>query len=294
MLEDSADLEVQGQQSRTRPDLVSFYKCQIVDLLTQDENFPRLSSSTKEAVKASADISNNGKGKNNFSSNTSLFSNSIGNVMPDFKRELLKTSLRQSVKALTQEVDEVFDPVIRIRQVMSCVKSKRKENSSGKAPILGNSPTMHSKKLKTSCSNAREGLLVDESRDAEKETDVDENLKLLLESEDFLVEEIMTKQSDDLYVMLNHLDDQLEELLYAVVSKCRLMTRPEKQHLRKLIEKLPARNLDRIVEILYHGKSSKTVSLDTIFVDLDEQENSTLWRLYFYVKAAENARKLSA
>lgn len=49
------------------------------------------------------------------------------------------------------------------------------------------------------------------------------------------------------------------------------MTQQEKQHLQKLIEKLPARNLNRIVEIIHHGKSSDIVSFDEIFVNLEEQ-----------------------
>lgn len=55
---------------------------------------------------------------------------------------------------------------------------------------------------------------------------------------------------------------------------CRPMTCEEKHHLRKLIQKLPARNLGRIVEIIHHGKSkssSDTVSADKIYVDLEEQ-----------------------
>ncbi|KAL2904547.1 Transcription factor GTE6 [Bienertia sinuspersici] len=293
MPEGSVGLEIQGKQKRSRPDLVGFYKSEIVDVLTQNESFLPLSSSTKGGNRSS-NITENCEEMDSISCASSLFSNSIGNVIPNVNKELLKASLRQSVGALTREFEEVFDPVIRIRHVISYLNSKRKDNSSAKPPIFGNSTTLHAKKFKRSCLTSRRGPLVDQSRDAEKETDVDEDLKLLLESEPILVEEIMTKHSNELHKTLDHLEQQLEELLYVVVSKCRLMTGSEKQHLRKLIEKLPAMNLDRIVEILHHGKSSDTVSLDTIFVDLEEQENTTLWRLYFYVKAVENARKLSA
>ncbi|XP_021728538.1 uncharacterized protein LOC110695636 [Chenopodium quinoa] len=294
MLEGSVDLEDQSQQNRIGPDLFGFYMCEIADLLTQVDNFMPYSPRTKGATKVSSDVLESSKGTDTFSHASSLFSNSLENVIPDVKREMLKSSLRQSISTLTQEVDEVFDPVMRIRHVISCLNYKRREISSGKAPIVGNSTTLHCKKLKTSSSNAKERLLIDESRDSEKETDASVDLKVLLDSDPILVEETMIKQSDELLVMLNHMEKQLEDLLYTIVSKCRPMAQQEKQHLQKLIEKLPAKNLDRILEIINYKKSSDTVSLDKIFIDLEEQENVTLWRLYFYVKAVENARKLSA
>ncbi|KNA19453.1 hypothetical protein SOVF_061480 [Spinacia oleracea] len=290
MLEGSVNLEDQGQQNRIGPDLFGFYKCEVVDLLTRDESFLPISSITKEAVKVSTVTPENGKGTDSCSHISSLFSNSIENVIPDFKREMLKSSLRKSVRALTQEVDEIFDPVIRVRHVISCLNSKRREISGGKAPIAEDSTTPRCKKLKTSSSSKGE-LLVDQSRDAEKETDASVDLKLLLETAPILVEETMIKQSDELLVTLNYMEKQLEELLGVVVSQCRSMTQQEKHHLQKLIEKLPARNLDRIVEIVQCGKSS---DIDEICVNLEEQENVTLWRLYFYMKAVENARKVSA
>jgi len=50
------------------------------------------------------------------------------------------------------------------------------------------------------------------------------------------------------------------------------MTQQEKQKLCKLIQELPPKNLDRVVEIVqaHHGKSSDTPS-DEIFVELEEQ-----------------------
>ena len=50
------------------------------------------------------------------------------------------------------------------------------------------------------------------------------------------------------------------------------MTQQEKQKLCKLIQELPPKNLDRVVEIIqaHHGKSSDTPS-DEMFVELEEQ-----------------------
>lgn len=66
----------------------------------------------------------------------------------------------------------MLDPVIRIRHVMSCLHSKTRESSGEKAPIAEDSSTLHCKKLKTSPSNSKGALSIDQSRDAEKETDV--------------------------------------------------------------------------------------------------------------------------
>lgn len=74
---------------------------------------------------------------------------------------------------------QIFDPVIRVRHVISCLNSKRREISGGKAPIAEDSTTPRCKKLKTSSSSKGE-LLVDQSRDAEKETDVREMKKGLV------------------------------------------------------------------------------------------------------------------
>lgn len=95
------------------------------------------------------------------------------------------------------------------------------------------------------------------------------------------------------------------------------MTLTEKQQLRKLVQKLPPKNLDRIAEIIRRGKPTEAQSCDEILVDLEKevnkmrehfiwilfrisnpsknvvQDNRTLWRLYYYVEAVEKARVLA-
>ena len=51
------------------------------------------------------------------------------------------------------------------------------------------------------------------------------------------------------------------------------MTLTEKQQLRKLIQKLPPKNLDRVVEIIQNGKLAEPQSRDEIFVDLEKEVN---------------------
>jgi hypothetical protein len=88
------------------------------------------------------------------------------------------------------------------------------------------------------------------------------------------------------------------------------MTLTEKQQLRKLIQNLPPKNLDRVVEIIQHGKLTEAQSRDEFVVDLEKEvnknvhilygfyleflmDNRTLWRLYYYIEAVEKARVLS-
>ncbi|KAK1568331.1 hypothetical protein Q3G72_023213 [Acer saccharum] len=128
---------------------------------------------------------------------------------------------------------------------------------------------------------------------ADKENgEVDEDLQFLLENDSSLVEETMKKYSDELSARLGYMELQLEKLLDDVVSKCRPMTRTEKRELRHLIQKLPPNNLGRVVEILQHNNMAETRSSSELLVDLEKEDNVTLWRLYYYVKAVEKAREL--
>ncbi|CAO2829874.1 unnamed protein product [Amaranthus hypochondriacus] len=163
MAESSMDLEVQGQPNKIGPDIIGFCKSEILELLTLDESSlslsfstPQVSSDTPENVKETVEVSHV----------STMFSNSMDDSISNIKRELLKTSLRKSVKAITHEVDEMLDPIIRLRHLMSCLGSKRK------APIAEYSGTQHRKKLKISSSDGGRGLLVDQSGNADKETDV--------------------------------------------------------------------------------------------------------------------------
>ncbi|KAK3438668.1 hypothetical protein EUGRSUZ_C03321 [Eucalyptus grandis] len=63
----------------------------------------------------------------------------------------------------------------------------------------------------------------------------------------------------------------------------RPMTRREKMQLQKLIQNLPRDNLVRVVGILGRSNSSKTNLCDYITIDLEKEDNGTLWRLYYYV-----------
>ncbi|KAF8028949.1 hypothetical protein BT93_E1580 [Corymbia citriodora subsp. variegata] len=124
--------------------------------------------------------------------------------------------------------------------------------------------------------------------------DVNDDLQFLMGSDRSRVDQLLKKYSDEHSSKLDHMGKLLEELLDTVMSKCRSMTRREKIQLQKLIQNLPQDNLQRVVEILRHSNSSKTDLSDDITVDLEKEDNRTLWRLYYYVQAVEKARKLAA
>lgn len=126
----------------------------------------------------------------------------------------------------------------------------------------------------------------------EENGELDDDLQFLLENDGHQVEEAMKKYSAELSATLGHMELQLEELLNTVMSKCRPMTLAEKKNLKTLIQKLPSGSLDRVVEIIKRHKQAEEGSCDEVSVDLEQQDNVTLWRLYFYVKAVEKAAKL--
>ncbi|KAK2969759.1 hypothetical protein RJ640_028039 [Escallonia rubra] len=140
----------------------------------------------------------------------------------------------------------------------------------------------------------RRELLLESTVGADKENEeVDDDLKFLLENAPTVVEEKMKKQYDELFASLWGMKQKLEELLDTVMYNCRPMTRPEKQQLKQLIQKLPPRNLDRVVELIQRRDPRENYNSDEIHVDLEDKDNVTLWRLHHYVEAVDNARKFS-
>ena len=70
--------------------------------------------------------------------------------------------------------------------------------------------------------------------------------------------------SDEFYLLF-------PKICYNIFKSYRLMTLPEKQQLQRLIQKLPPRNLDRVVEIIRRDKPFGRYSSDEIYVDLEKE-----------------------
>lgn len=360
------------------PDLFQFYIQGVAELLSDDDFSPfscRVVGATigglrdkkfpkKEEVDGGCDEKPDSIGFG------SLFCNAAGDRLSGFKKAKLLAMLRQSVVALTREVDEMLDPVFsmhRLRCLMAPTKScARYQDANGKdengnralkrlkvpsssssvneplivSPVscsLTGEDSQNERKGKpgkslTSCCNSgcakfykmdmysgrsnpdeskfvcdgclkqangspnykdvNESFLGSSSRDDKEYGEVNDDLQVLLVNRGPKVEEKMEKHSAELSATLDHMQEKLEELLDIVISSCRPMTLAEKLQLRRLVENLPPKNLDRVVEIIQRGKRLENRSSHHMTIDLQHEDDLTLWRLYFYVKAVENARKL--
>ncbi|XP_076885119.1 uncharacterized protein LOC143534542 [Bidens hawaiensis] len=136
-----------------------------------------------------------------------------------------------------------------------------------------------------------ESFLGSSSRNDQDNGEVNDAIQFLLENKGPRVVEKLAKYSDEMSATLERMKQKLEKLVDIVVLSCRAMTLAEKHQLKKQVQNLDAQNLDRVAEIMQRGNFGLQVS-DDIFIDLQNEENSKLWRLYFYVKTVENARKL--
>ncbi|KAI3474943.1 hypothetical protein Pfo_030254 [Paulownia fortunei] len=350
MSENSRDLTAYGETNKVGPDFFGFYTSEAAELLYQDEGLlpfshpiSHLGENLHEVGKEKGSTKNccRTKENNGISGSTSLFSNGIGALLSEFKKERLKSLLRQSVFTLTQEVDEMIDPVLSVCRIRSCLRCKESLLSLDASTCKADQPQHPHKKLKVlpACSdlesehmhlavpgkelsddvvkkciqchttstpqwrpapdgtmslcnacglryakNLKSGSIMNSDIGTGKESaEIDDDLRFLLENDTTKVEELMKNHSNEFSATLHYMEQKLEELLNILMTSCRPMTLSEKQQLRKLIQKLPPRNLDRVMEIIGHTKPSEKYSCDEVHVDLDEVDKVTLWRLYFYI-----------
>ncbi|KAH1150284.1 hypothetical protein AAZX31_16G063300 [Glycine max] len=299
---------------RVGPDYFGYYSSEVVNLLSQDEDVFPVSTQTPELPESKYE---EGRKKNlvNQSDNCSgpLYSNAVGACLSDFKKDRLKSLLRQSVIALSSEVDQVVDPVFAAYHLQANLKSKS-QSLNDTATASDNVVQVPCKKLKMSSSSSSDrfleqatnvnpqcsrkdpkshyflGLPQSEYLSKEKTTD---DIQFLLENDNVEVAEMVTEYANDLSGTLGYMEEQLELLLDTIMFKCRSMTLAEKQRLQSLIQKLPARNLDRVVELIWRNRPIEEQNCDKIFVDLEKEDDATLWRLYYYIEAVEKAKSLS-
>ncbi|KAK4417834.1 hypothetical protein Salat_2196100 [Sesamum alatum] len=296
MSENSRDLTTSEEFNRVGPDFFGFYRNEVSELLSQDEDLlpPDQTSDLAGNIcevdreKGSTKNSCRTKDSNGIIGSASLFSNGIGALLTESKKERLKSLLRQSVFTLTQEVDEMMDPVLSICRIRSCLRCKESILSLDASARKADEPERPHKKLKVlpECSNQKNGSIMNSDTTVDAVgIEMDDDLRFLLENDSTKVEELMKKHCGELSDTLDHMEQNLDELLNIMMTTCRSMTPAEKQQLRRLIQNLPPRNLDYVVEIIGRNKLSVKSSCDEVHVDLDKEDNVTLWRLYFYVTA---------
>lgn len=93
---------------RVGPDYFGYYSSEVVNLLSHDDDVFPVSTQTNELLESKYEEERKKNIVNqcdNFSG--PLYSNGVGAGLSDFKKDRLKSLLRQSVIALSSEVDEV-------------------------------------------------------------------------------------------------------------------------------------------------------------------------------------------
>ncbi|KAG6424771.1 hypothetical protein SASPL_115191 [Salvia splendens] len=315
MPENSVNPAAFGDNTKSGPDFFGLYKGEIDALLSQDDNLlphlppvSQLSGDVKRVVreKGSMKKSCQTEGNNTTTGSAPLFSNGIGALLSDFKRERLQLLINQSASTLTQEIDEMENPVLSVCRIRSCLSHKEKLLSLEASTHTTDQPQHPKKKAKAipPCAQVlskacpghgpleapSESPKVDSLEDLESEQiQLDDDLRFILEHDSSKVKELMESYTTEISTTLQHMETKLEEILNSVMTTCRVMTLAEKQELRRRIQKLPATSLDRVVEILEQDNPSQKYSGSILNVDLSVLDNVTLWRLYFYVATVEAA-----
>ncbi|CAI9090150.1 OLC1v1024859C1 [Oldenlandia corymbosa var. corymbosa] len=200
-----------------------------------------------------------------------LFAEPMGFQLSDLEKERLTALVRRGLFSVSAEVDSIVKAVIGICRLQSIRRNEESLSKHHEAPKDAN--TGHD------ALNWQKSL---------PSAEMDGDIRFILNSESSKVEQLVQKHSAQLLDRVEQMKQKLEEFTDLLLSKFRPMTLTEKQKVQKLIQNLPPKNLDRIVEIIVRDKPCT----EEIHVDLEEQSNVTLWRLYFFVVAVESARKL--
>lgn len=122
MSENYGDLTASGENIKVGPDFFGLCTSEVAELLSEDEGllpFPHIAGKPNEVGREKVSIVNTCKAEESIriNDNVPLFSNGIGALLSEFRKERLKLLLRQSVHTLTQEVDEV---IMKFAFYLSC------------------------------------------------------------------------------------------------------------------------------------------------------------------------------
>ncbi|XP_020415799.1 uncharacterized protein LOC18782825 isoform X2 [Prunus persica] len=147
------DLVGSSEHDKVGPDFFGYYTRLITELLSQEEDFaPFASQSSDLSQRRSGDVSGKDVIEPSYGTSGSLFGNSIGTGLSDFKKKRLKSLLRQGVNFLLSEVDEMLEPVVAISRLKSQLK-RRKCLSSSKGTLSDiDARNAHAKRPKRSSS----------------------------------------------------------------------------------------------------------------------------------------------
>ncbi|VVA17505.1 PREDICTED: bromodomain testis-specific [Prunus dulcis] len=286
------DLVGSSEHDKVGPDFFGYYTRLITELLSQEEDFaPFASQSSDLSQRRSGDVSGKDVIEPSYGTSGSLFGNSIGTGLSDFKKERLKSLLRQGVNFLLSEVDEMLEPVVAISQLKSQLK-RRKCLSSSKGTLSDiDARNAHAKRPKRSSSfssTSLPALSIPTNLESSKENCAHvlttETARLIAVPEEPKVANILLTAL--LFVGLCHIQ-KVDDHLQFLIEKDSLHVEKTLGHMEQQLEKL----LDTVMASCRNAAC--TNSSDEIHVGLEKESNVTLWRLYYYVEAVEKARKLA-
>ncbi|CAH8353172.1 unnamed protein product [Eruca vesicaria subsp. sativa] len=187
----------------------------------------------------------------------SHFNTAIGDGMSHLKKEDLNVLLRQCVRDLTPQVDEMHMRVCSMK-------------------LFSENATKFNVPAASTCAT-------------------EDDIQNLLSNPD-IVKKLTSQYSNVLLHELDNMQQQVENILDNVVATCRPMSLEEKRDLKKAIMELPGGNRDRVAGIVEeHCRTSGKDFSDEIIANLDQlEDNIMLWRLHFYVGAVKNAQELAS
>lgn len=108
MSQAAEDLVGLSKRRKLGPDYFGYYTHEVVELLSQNEDAsPFASKSSDVSQSRCVEVIGKDRIENADGVSGSLFSNSLGNELSEFTKERLELLLRQGVKVLAPEVDEV-------------------------------------------------------------------------------------------------------------------------------------------------------------------------------------------
>ncbi|XP_020589383.1 uncharacterized protein LOC110030800 isoform X2 [Phalaenopsis equestris] len=206
---------------------------------------------------------------------------------PEFKKERLKAILNESVDCLTQETDRINDQIIaKLHMELDSSDKKKLSSHSHKSDERINGSSRKRKASSIASKDSGDANILIQNPIGKVHNDPQ-----VLQGNAEIGKDLQ-KNSAELQEELDKMEQGLEEFINDIFSKCRPMSGAEKELLGRLIKKLPEKAFDRVVEIVLRNKPSEAEPSE-VFVDLETQDNITLWRLYYYVQTVLKVNKLS-
>lgn len=202
---------------------------------------------------------------------------------PEFKKEKLKTIIDDSVDFLMRETDRITDQISKLHMeldpsdISQLIRQPHKTDEH-----------INNRKRKGKVSSVLSANNPNKSYVGKVHNDT-KALREKAETGLNLHEYSAVLQAK---AKLDKMEQDLEDFQNIIFSKCRPMNKAEKEQLGRLIKKLPEKALDHVVQIIHDGNLSEG-NPSKVFVDLEKQDDVTLWRLQYYVYSVLKINKLS-